>query len=87
MGTSLVQMAYNLIDMLWIGRLSADAVASVGAAGMYLNIAYGLAVIPRIGSQVKSAQAIGAGDVERAAGYAQATFHMGAVLMAAFTAV
>lgn len=87
MGTSLVQMAYNLIDMLWIGRLSADAVASVGAAGMYLNIAYGLAVIPRIGSQVKSAQAIGAGDVERAAGYAQAAFHMGAVLMAAFTAV
>ena len=28
MGTSLVQMAYNLTDMIWIGRLSADAVAA-----------------------------------------------------------
>ena len=36
MGTSLIQMAYNLTDMLWIGRVSAEAVAAVGAAGMYL---------------------------------------------------
>ena len=42
MGTSLVQMAYNLIDMIWIGRVSADAVAAVGAAGMYLWISQGL---------------------------------------------
>ena len=48
MGTSLVQMAYNLTDMIWIGRLSADAVAAVGAAGMYLWISQGLATIPRI---------------------------------------
>ena len=41
MGTSLVQMAYNLIDMIWIGRVSADAVAAVGAAGMYLWISQG----------------------------------------------
>ena len=87
MGTSLVQMAYNLTDMIWIGRLSADAVAAVGAAGMYLWVSQGLATIPRLGSQVKAAQAIGAGDVQRAAGYAQATFHIGAVLMALFTAV
>lgn len=87
MGTSLVQMAYNLTDMIWIGRLSADAVAAVGAAGMYLWVSQGLATIPRLGSQVKAAQAIGAGDVQRAAGYAQAAFHIGAVLMALFTAV
>lgn len=30
MGTSLMQMAYNMIDMIWIGRVSADAVAAVG---------------------------------------------------------
>ena len=35
MATSLIQMAYNMTDMIWIGRLSADAVAAVGAAGMY----------------------------------------------------
>ena len=67
MGTSLVQMAYNIIDMIWIGRVSADAVAAVGAAGMYLWISQGLSTIPRIGSQVMSAQALGAGDMEQAA--------------------
>lgn len=86
MGTSLVQMAYNLIDMLWIGRLSADAVAAVGAAGMYLWISYGLSTIPRMGSQVKSAQAIGAGDLEKAAEYAKTAFHIGFVLVVLFLA-
>lgn len=36
MGTSLIQMAYNLIDMIWIGKLGASAVAAVGSAGMYM---------------------------------------------------
>lgn len=36
MATSLVQMAYNMTDMIWIGRISSDAVAAVGAAGMYM---------------------------------------------------
>ena len=35
MATSLIQMAYNLIDMIWIGKIGASAVASVGAAGMF----------------------------------------------------
>ncbi|MGL4736316.1 MAG: hypothetical protein ACRCW2_02565, partial [Cellulosilyticaceae bacterium] len=30
MGGSLLQFAYNLIDMLWVGRLGTDAVASIG---------------------------------------------------------
>ena len=35
-GASLVQMAYNMVDMIWIGRVGSNAVAAVGAAGMYL---------------------------------------------------
>ena len=27
MATSLIQMAYNLIDMIWIGKIGASAVA------------------------------------------------------------
>ena len=38
MATSLIQMAYNMTDMIWIGRVSANAVAAVGAAGMYLSL-------------------------------------------------
>ena len=29
MATSLIQMAYNMTDMIWIGRVSANAVAAV----------------------------------------------------------
>ena len=41
MATSLIQMAYNMIDMIWIGRLGSSAVASVGAAGMYMWLSNG----------------------------------------------
>ena len=87
MATSLIQMAYNMTDMIWIGRLSADAVAAVGAAGMYLWLANGLAMIPRLGGQVKVAHELGAQDPECAAGYGQAAFHLGALLVVLFTAM
>ena len=87
MATSLIQMAYNMTDMIWIGRLSADAVAAVGAAGMYLWLANGLARIPRLGGQVKVAHELGAQAPERAAGYGQAAFHLGALLVILFTAM
>lgn len=87
MATSLIQMAYNMTDMIWIGRLSADAVAAVGAAGMYLWLANGLAMIPRLGGQVKVAHELGAQNVSQAAAYGQAAFHLGALLMLVFTAL
>ena len=52
MGASLIQMGYNLIDMIWIGRLGSGAVAAVGAAGMFLWMANGVTTVPRIGGQV-----------------------------------
>ena len=50
--TSLIQMAYNLTDMIWIGYLGADAVASVGAAGMYGWLSQSIATLARMGGQV-----------------------------------
>ena len=41
MASSLIQMAYNMIDMIWIGRLGSSAVASVGAAGDHRGCAAG----------------------------------------------
>ncbi len=35
MGTSFIQMAYNLIDMLWIGRVGRDSVAAKGQPVFY----------------------------------------------------
>ena len=36
MGTSFIQMAYTLIDIIWLGRLSTGAVAAAGVAGFFL---------------------------------------------------
>jgi len=37
MGTGFIHMAYNLTDIIWLGRLSTEAVAAAGAAGFYLT--------------------------------------------------
>ena len=50
---SFVQMAYNMTDMIWIGRIGSSAVASVGAAGMYMWLSNGLAALAKMGGQVK----------------------------------
>lgn len=71
MATSLVQMAYNLTDMIWIGRISSSAVASVGAAGMYMWFANGIAVLAKMGGQVKVGHSLGAGERNSACGYAR----------------
>ena len=60
MATSLIQMAYNLIDMIWIGKIGASAVASVGAAGMFMWLSNGLATLAKIGGQIKVGHALGA---------------------------
>lgn len=80
MGSSLIQMAYNLTDMLWIGRLGADAVASVGTAGMFLWLGNSLNTLARVGGQVCVGHSVGAGKQEDAAHYAQAAIQMTALI-------
>ena len=35
LGTSFIQMAYNLVDMIWIGKAGSAAVAAIGTAGFF----------------------------------------------------
>ena len=69
MATSLIQMAYNLTDMIWIGRIGSNAVASVGAAGMYMWLSNGFATLSKMGGQVKAGYALGSGHQEEASKY------------------
>ena len=87
MGTSLIQMAYNLTDMLWIGRLGSNAVAAVGAAGMYIWLSAGFTMLARMGGQVLTAQSLGAGKNEEAVRYASAALWMGLILGLLYGAV
>ncbi|MCK4503725.1 MAG: MATE family efflux transporter, partial [Desulfuromonadales bacterium] len=53
-------MAYNLTDMIWVGRLGSNAVAAVGSAGFYLHLAWALISILIIGANIKISQSVGA---------------------------
>lgn len=77
MGTSLMQMAYNLTDMIWIGRISSNAVAAVGAAGMYLWLSSGFTALARMGGQVLVGQSLGADRQKEAVDYARGSLRMG----------
>lgn len=84
MATSLIQMAYNLIDMIWIGKIGASAVASVGAAGMFMWLSNGLATLAKMGGQIKVGHALGAQMKEDATSYAQSSIQMGIVFAIGF---
>lgn len=77
MATSLVQMAYNLTDMAWVGRLGSQAVAAVGTAGMYTWLSQGVVMLAKMGGQIKVAHALGQENKEEAAIYAQGAIQMG----------
>ncbi|WP_313340307.1 MATE family efflux transporter [Sedimentibacter sp.] len=69
MGTSFIQMAYNLTDIIWLGRLSTNAVAAAGAAGFFLWFGASLVMITQIGVGVNVAQSYGRNDLEGAKKY------------------
>ena len=87
MATSLLQMAYNMTDMIWIGRVGSSSVAAVGAAGMFVNLATGLSAFLRVGGQVTVAHAYGAHDRKAAARYAQSALQMGVLLTAVYSVI
>lgn len=69
MGTSFIQMAYNLTDIMWLGRLSTEAVAAAGTAGFFLWFGAGLILLSQIGVGVGVAQSYGRDDLKEAKHY------------------
>lgn len=74
--TAMIQMAYNMTDMLWIGKLGANSVAAIGVAGMFTWLSNGLVMMPRIGGQVKTGHSIGAKNLENTIIYESASFQI-----------
>jgi len=70
LGTSFVQMAYNLTDMLWLGRVGSQAVAAVGIASYFTWLGISLMLIGRIGAEVGVSQSLGAKNKNRAESFA-----------------
>jgi putative MATE family efflux protein len=71
MGTQFMQMAYNLTDMFWLGRVGSDAVAASGAAGMYMWLSFGFLLIGRMGAEIGVSQSLGRRDKRAAQIFSQ----------------
>lgn len=76
MATSFIQMAYNLTDMLWVGRAGSGAVAAVGTAGFFSQLAVALAMISKVGAEIKVSQSIGRKDEKAAKKYVTTALQM-----------
>ncbi|MBS5885656.1 MAG: MATE family efflux transporter [Clostridium sp.] len=61
-GSSLLQFTYNLIDMLWVGGLGSDAVASIGSSSFFIGLGYSINAFVIIGTGIKVAHSIGEKD-------------------------
>ena len=69
MGSSLLQFTYNLIDMLWVGGLGSDAVASIGSSSFFIGLGYSINSLVVIGTGIKVSHAIGRKDNNEAKKY------------------
>ena len=84
MATSFVQMAYNLIDLAWVGRLGSESVAAVGAMGMLMWMIHSIALFSKISAEVTIGQSIGIKRFDKASIYASHTTTIAIILGAVF---
>ena len=64
--TNFIQTTYGLVDMIWVGKLGSNAVAAIGTASFFINLAAALFSMIAIGSGVKVSHSIGAGEEKKA---------------------
>lgn len=87
MGGSLLQFAYNLIDMLWVGRLGTDAVASIGSSSFFIGLGYAINAMVVIGGGIKVSHAVGKQDDRQTKAYINASLGINCVLGLAYALV
>ena len=61
-GTSFIQMAYSLTDVLWLGRAGSATVTAVTTAGFFLWLLMAIAYSTKAGTETLVAQSVGQKD-------------------------
>ena len=69
MASSLLQFTYNIVDMLWVGRLGSNAVASIGSSSFFIGLGYAINSLVVIGTGIKVSHALGKNDNKEAREY------------------
>ncbi len=85
MGQSFIQMAYNMTDMMWLGRVGANSVASVGTAGFLIWFSFAFIIIAKVGAEVGVAQSIGKQDRLLARDFARNALQLSIVMSIVYT--
>lgn len=85
MGTSFIQMAYNLTDMMWVGKAGSSAVAAVGTAGFFPWLAMAFITISKIGGEIKVAQSIGEGNIKSTKLFIKSAIEINIILSILYT--
>ena len=80
MANSFVQMAYNFMDMIWLGRVGTKTVAAAGTAGFFTWIGAAFLLIPKVAAEVGVAQSYGKEDMEGVKKYIVHTLQLDVVL-------
>lgn len=83
--TNFIQMAYGMIDMIWIGRVGSGAVAAIGTASFFINLAMALFTLIVIGTGVKISHAIGRGEEKEGQDYIANGFILSITLAILYT--
>lgn len=85
MGTSFIQMGYNMIDMIWVGKAGSKAVAAVGTAGFFPWLAMAFIMISKVGGEVKVAQSIGENNISATKSYIKSAIEINIMLAVIYT--
>ncbi len=66
MGTSIVNMTYNLADMFWLGKLGSREVAAVGTSSFYIQLGFAILALSFVGGGILVAHRLGEGNEDEA---------------------
>lgn len=80
MGSSLLQFTYNLVDMLWVGGLGSDAVASIGSSSLFIGVGYAINSLVITGTGIKVAHSIGRKDEDDIKKYINSGIFLNAII-------
>lgn len=87
MATSFIQIAYNLTDMMWVGRNGSNSVAAVGTAGFYPWLAMAFIILSKIGGEVKVAQSMGKKDIDEVRAYIKSSIELNIFLSITYSLI
>lgn len=84
---NILQTAFNVVDMIWVGRLGPEAIASVAMSGVVLMVIITLIIGVSTGTQTLVARFIGAKKQAKAEDVAMQSLIIGAFLSMVLAAV